>query len=269
MYNKGKNCKTPFTTNRKEAVYIARGIQNRPTKEMIVQIASKLYLRNGFTNTSNKKICEILGISTGNLTFYFPQREHVLTEFVKELCDFQRRQINMLEHEDKSPLLALCIEFATMAAAAEENEAIRDIYISAYTHPLPLAVIRENDTIKTQQIFSEFNPDWTDDQFAVMENLYSGIEYGMFSSAGQDDTSLDLRVACGLDGAMRLYNVPESLRNQKIEKIIAMDYRSLGKRMLSDFKDYITAVNWQTVETTRQNMLEKATKSKLKEEVTT
>ncbi len=236
---------------------------------MIVQIASKLYLEKGFAETSNKEICEILRISPGNLTFHYPQREHVLTEFVKELCDFQWRLIYMLEHEDKSPLLALCIEFATMAAAAEENEAICDIYIAAYTHPLPLAVIRENDTRKTRQIFSEFNPNWTDEQFAVMENLYSGIEYGMFSSAGQGDASLDLRVACGLDAALKLYNVPEALRNQKIEKIIAMDYRSLGRKILSDFKDYITAVNWQAVETTRQKMLAKSQKSKPKKEVLT
>ncbi len=231
---------------------------------MIIQIASKLYLEKGFEETSNKEICEILRISPGNLTFHFPQREHILTEFVKELCDFQWRLIDLLEHEDKSPLLALCIEFATMAAAAEENEAIRNIYVSAYIHPMPLAVIRENDKQKTQQIFSEFNPDWTDEQFTVMENLYSAIEYGIFSSAGQEGISLDMRVACGLDAALRLYNVPEALRNQKIEKIIAMDYRSLGKKILSDFKDYITAVNWQAVETTRQEMIAKSQKSKLK-----
>ncbi len=250
-------------------VIIARGAKNRPTKEMIVQIASKLYLEKGFTETSNKEICDILGISPGNLTFHYPQREHVLTEFVKELCDFQWRMIDVLEHEDKSPLLAFCIEFATNAAIAEESNAMRDIYIASYTHPMPLAVIRENDTKKTQQIFAEFNPDWTEEQYMVMENLYSAIEYGMFSSAGQEGISLDMRVACGLDAALRLYNVPEALRNQKIEKIIAMDYRSFGKKILSDFKDYITAVNWQAVETTRQKMIEKSQKGKSKKEVLT
>ncbi len=210
-------------------------------------------MENGFHATNNKQITDQLGISNGNLTFHYPQHEHLLTDFVKELCDFQWWLIDKLANEDKSPLLALCIEFATIAAIAEENDAMQDIYISAYTHPMSLAVIRENDVRKTQLIFSEFNPDWTDEQFIVMENLYSAIEYGTFSSARQNGISLDMRIACGLDAAMRLYNVPEALRNQKIEKIIAMDYRSLGKKILSDFKDYITAVNWQAVETARQN----------------
>ncbi len=207
---------------------------------MTFQIASKLYLEKEFEDHSNK-----------------------------ELCDFQWCMVDVLEREGKSPLLALCIEFATNAAIAEESTPMRDICISAYTHPMPLAVIRENDTRKTQQIFAEFNPDWTDEQYMVMGNLYSVIEYGMFSSAGQEKISLDMRVACGLDAAMRLYNVPESLRNQKIQKIIAMDYRSFGRKILSDFKDYITAVNWQAVEMTRQKMIAKSQKGKSKKEALT
>lgn len=241
---------------------IARGARNRPTKQMVLQLAAKLFVEQGYTATEKQIIGKQLGISTGNINFYYPTKEHLLVAFVEELCDFQWRMIELFELEDKSPLLALCIEFATMAAAAEENEAILDLYISAYTHPLPLALIRENDVKKTQQIFAEFNPDWTDEQFIVMENLYSAIEYGTFSSARQEDISLDMRIASGLDAAMRLYNVPEALRNQKIEKIIAMDYKSLARKILTDFKDYITAVNWQAVEATRQQMIAKANKKK-------
>lgn len=220
---------------------------------MVLQLVSKRFVENGYTKTDKLAIAKELGFSPGNISFHYPTKEHLLVAFVEELCDFQWRVIDILGQEDNSPLLSLCIELATMTAAAEENEAIRDVYVSAYTHPLSLAVIRENDVKKTQMIFSPFNPDWTEEQFRIMENLYSGIEYGMFSAAGQSDTSLDLRIAHGLDAAMRMYNVPEELRNQKIEKIIAMDYRNLGRRILADFKDYITAVNWQAVETARQS----------------
>lgn len=228
---------------------------------MILQLVSKRYVENGYTATETKQIAKKLAISTGNITFHYPTREHLLTAFVGELCDFQWRMIEIHQQEDKSPLLALCIEFATMAAAAEENEAIRDVYVSAYTHPMSLAFIRENDVRKTKQIFAEFNPDWTDEQFIVMENLYSAIEYGTFSSAKQENVSLDMRIASGLDAAIRLYNVPEALRNQKIEKIIAMDYQSLGRKILSDFRDYITAVNWQAVKIARQSKLKNAIKT--------
>ena len=90
-----------------------------------------------------------------------------------------------------------------------------------------------------------------------MENLYSGIEYGMFSSVENAGETLDMRVALGIESILRLYNVPEKIRKQKIEKIIAMDYRSMAKKILLDFKDYITAVNWQAVENARQSKIKK------------
>ena len=42
------------------------------TRLEIVQVAMKMFLEKGFTNTSAKAISNELNISTGNLTFYFP-----------------------------------------------------------------------------------------------------------------------------------------------------------------------------------------------------
>ncbi len=236
---------------------MARGARNRPTREMIMQLVSKLYAENGFTATETKEIARQLGISTGNLNFHYPTKEHLLAEFVKELCAFQRHLIEELQQEDRFSLLALCIEFAAMAAAAEEDPAIRDIYVSAYTYPMSLAVIRAHDVQKTQEIFAEFCPDWSDEQFAVMENFFSGVEYGMFSSLGSANGSLERRIVGGLNAIMELYHVPEDLRRQMIERVISMDYRSLGKRMLSDFREYIAIRGNQAVEEAVQNMMKK------------
>ncbi len=177
----------------------------------------KKYLERGFEATFNKDICDLLGISAGNLTFHYPQREHLLTEFVKDLCDFQWRTIRMLQNEDKSPLLALCIEFATLVAIADANQAMRNTLTAAYRYPLPLKIIRENDTQKTQQVFAEYCPDWTEEQFSFMENIYSGIEYGMYSSVGGADETLDERISQGLHAIMKLYNVPWDVRERKIQ----------------------------------------------------
>lgn len=242
---------------KKGAFVIARGARNRPTREMIMQLVSKLYVENGFTATETKEIANQLGISTGNLNFHYPTKEHLLAEFVKELCAFQWHLIEVLQKEERSPLLALCIEFATMAAVADENPAIKDLYISAYTYPMSLAVIRENDVKKTQQIFSEFCPEWTEEQFAVMEDFFSGIEYGMFSSLGNAGDALDRHIENGLDAIMRIYHVPEELRRQKIACTISMDYKSLGKQILSEFKEYIATRSSQAVEDARQNLLKK------------
>lgn len=222
-----------------------------------MQLVSKLYAENGFTATETKEIARQLGISTGNLNFHYPTKEHLLAEFVKELRNFQWNLIEILQQKESSSLLALCIEFAAMAAAAEEDPAIRDIYISAYTYPMSLAVIREHDAQKAQEIFAEFCPDWSDEQFVLMENFISGIEYGMFSSLGNSGDSLERRIVGGLGAIMELYRVPEQIRREMTDRVISMDYRTLGRRMLSDFREYIAVRGSQAVEEAVRNMMKK------------
>ena len=42
---------------------------------------------------------------------------------------------------------------------------------------------------------------------------------------------------------MLLYNVPEEIRKNNIQKVLKMDYRSLSKRILNDFKEYLLEIN--------------------------
>ena len=42
---------------------------------------------------------------------------------------------------------------------------------------------------------------------------------------------------------MMIYRVPEEIRKTKIGKVLAMDYRAMGQRILGEFRDYIERVN--------------------------
>jgi hypothetical protein len=42
---------------------------------------------------------------------------------------------------------------------------------------------------------------------------------------------------------MTIYNVPEDIRRIKIEKVLAMDYRSIGNRIFKEFKEYVEKAN--------------------------
>ena len=70
------------------------------TKLEIMQVAMKMYLEKGFTNTSAKAISNELNISTGNLTFYFPTKEHMLLELTKEITAFHTKCIDKVEKEN-------------------------------------------------------------------------------------------------------------------------------------------------------------------------
>lgn len=218
------------------------------TKYEIIRYATKLFLEKGYSNTTPKLVCDALDISTGNLTYYFPTKEHLLVVLVEMLCKFQGNTIkSMVQEEGITSLLAICLELATMASMSEESEIAKDLFLSAYSSPLCLEIIRSNDTQRAMRIYSEFCPDWTEQQYIEAETLVSGIEYATLMTT-HDSVSLEARITGALNNILRIFNVPEELRQQKIGKVLAMDYRALGRSVLEQFRKFVDQTNEQTFE---------------------
>ncbi len=214
------------------------------TRLEIVRVASKLFLENGYTETPIKAICNELDMSPGNVTFYFPSKEHLLAELIDRLCEFQWKMMEVEANEGFSSIMAICLELTAMATMCEDDEIAKDLYISAYSSPLCLERIRKNDAERAKQVFSEYRKDWTDEQFAEAEILVSGIEYATLMTAG-DEVPLETRIAGALNNILGIYGVPEELRQLKTEKVFAMDYRDTGRRVLRDFKNFVEEENEQ------------------------
>jgi len=221
--------------------------KNNTTKLEIIQVASRLFLERGYSKTPIKAISDELDISTGHLMFYFPTKEHLLAVLVHMLCDFQWKMMQNKVEEGNTSVMALCLELMTMAAMCEDDEVAKDLYISAYTHPLTLEIIRKNDAQRAKMVFAEYCPDWEHHHFTEAEILVSGIEYTTLMTAGEP-VPLDIRIAGALNSILMTYNVPEEIRRMKIGKILAMDYRELGKRVLNEFRHYVEETNEQAFE---------------------
>lgn len=217
------------------------------TKLDIIRVASNLFLENGFTNTSARAICTELDISLGNLTFHFPSKEHLLAVLTHMLCDFQWKLMREEADDGISLVLAVCLELMAMASVAEDDEIAKDFFISAYTSPRTLEIIRKNDTERAKTVFTEYCKDWTNEQFVEAEALVSGIEYATLMTT-ETSSPLDVRIAGALDVILTIYQVPEEIRKKKIKKVLSMDYKKIGKRIFKEFKEYIEEVNEQAFE---------------------
>ncbi len=212
------------------------------TRLQIVQLAARHFIEQGYSKTSAKRLAAELDVSPGNITFYFPSKDHLLAVLVDELFDFQNMMMEQAVEEGKSSLLAYCLELTAMTAICEESEVARDFYAASYKSELTLELIRANDTEKTKAVFGEFCPDWTDEMWAATENIVSGIEYATIMTR-EENTPLPIQIERTLSTIMTIYGVPEPLRKSKIEKVLSMDYCALGRRLLSEFREYIEKVN--------------------------
>ncbi|MBO5317194.1 MAG: TetR/AcrR family transcriptional regulator [Oscillospiraceae bacterium] len=216
------------------------------TKLEIIQVACKSFLENGYTDTSIKTIGKELDMSPGNVTFYFPTKEHLLAELVELMCKFQWLRMEQEANEGNSSVMAICLELMAMASMCETNEIARDFYLAAYTSPVCLERIRKNDAKRAREVFRPYRPDWSEAEFSEAEILVSGMEYATLMASG-DALPLELRIQGALDNILGIFGVPEETRAMKLKRVLSMDYRGIGGRVFRDFKKYVEEANEQAL----------------------
>lgn len=226
---------------------MARSRKANTTKNEIIQVATKMFLEKGYSNTSIKAIGDELGISSGHVMFYFPTKEHLLGVLIEMLCEYQWQMLRENVDEGNTSIMAVCLELVVMTVVSEENEHLRDLYIAAYTNPLPLSYIRKNDAERAKMVYREYCENWSEEQFTEAEILASGIEYAMYT-AEPGQVSIQVRIRGALNSIMMIYNVPEAIRTSIIEQVLAMDYYGIGRKICEGFTKYVETVNEQMIE---------------------
>ena len=229
------------------------------TRAEIIKVATEMYLENGYSNTTTKAICDRIGISTGNLTFYFPTKEHLLDILVEMVCDFQWDLMKKTVEEGNTSLMAYCLELITMAAACDQDEIVKDFFVSAYKHPMTLETIRRNDIEKAKMVFGSFHDGWDDIHYIEAETLVSGIEYGTLMTTG-DSAGLKARIHGALRTILGIYLVPKDVALMKIEKATSLNYREIGMNTLKQFREFVFNIDEQYIEDIYIKYCEKAKK---------
>ena len=212
------------------------------TKNAIIRVAIEMFLERGFTNTSARAIAAELGISTGNITFYFPSKEHLLRVLVEMLCDSQWSMLEQQADEEETALMAFCMETMTVAAACEQNEIARDLFLSVFQSELCRNLLRENHVARAERIFSEYCEDWTHQQFRIAEILVMGIQHAVIIPTDVE-IPLSERIAAALNQILSIYGVPENNRAEKIRRILALDYNDIRQRVREGSLRYVDQLN--------------------------
>ncbi len=216
------------------------------TKLDILRCGTALFLEKGYNATTPKMLCQELDISPGNLTYYYPTKEHLLAELVKLLCSFQREMIQKETEDGYTSVMAICLELLTMASACEQDKVVKDFFLSAYRSELCMELIREQDKERAKEVFKEYCSDWTEEYFCEAEALVSGIEYATFFTTS-NSAPLGVRVGGAIKTILSIYNVPKEIRDKKVHKVLTMDYKTLGLDTLKQFKKYVDKTTEQSI----------------------
>ncbi len=216
------------------------------TRSEIVRVAANCFLNDGYTKTTVHSMCKKLNMSPGNMTFHFPTKEHMLAELVEMLCKYQWKLMEDEAQDGYSSIMAICLELLTIASACEQDEVAKDFFLSAYRSELCIDLIRSNDKERAKEVFKEYCSDWTDEYFSEAEALVSGIEYATLFTTSVS-APLEVRVAGALRTILSVYNVPKEVRDEKIKKVLSMNYQKLGLDTLKKFRAYVDQTTEQAL----------------------
>lgn len=232
---------------------MARRRHVNTTKAEIIQVGIHLMLEKGFTATTIKEISEILGISKGNITFYFPTKEHLLLELTKEILDFHMKCIETVQQSGYSNLFAYCWEVVAQIGVCEDDEKMRDLYLAVYSHPRTVAMVKEWTANKNYILLKDRMPDWTQERFRLVENVACCIERSALTEPCTESYTFKKKVLLTVDSLLRLYDVEKKEREEVFVQIMQMDYHEIGKVLHRRFAEYTEKTNEKMLNNTLRN----------------
>ena len=145
------------------------------TKRKILTVCVRLFLEQGYKNTSVSQIVEEAGVARGSYLNLFPTKEKILLELVEAMFSGQFSVARSIADRNLPPVYAYAVETAIQITLTELNEHLRDIYIEAYSLPETSEYIYLHTTYELKQIFGKNFPDYDDSDFYEMEIGTAGL----------------------------------------------------------------------------------------------
>lgn len=217
------------------------------TKYEIIQVAYKLFLEQSYTNTSVHTIAKELGISPGNLTYYFPTKEHLLLGITERMGDFKWSKYQEEAGQGIESISSICLDFMNVVSGCQESPRAKDLYTAIYSSEMCRNYILKNRIARTKRILSEQCSGWTEKQFVFVELMVAGI-YLSTITANDDMLPLEIRMPEALYLILDIYHFDEATRMKEVEKVLQLDYRQIGKKVHQEFIDYVEDINDKILE---------------------
>lgn len=198
------------------------------TKKKILKECVRLFLEQGYRETSITQITEAAGITRGSFQNLFPTKDAVLMELVETMFGGQFVAAKEISDNGMSPVYIYAAETAIQLTITEINENLREIYLEAYTLPDTAEYIYLHTTAELMQIFGENFPDYAESDFYEMEIGTAGLMRSYMARKCDIHFPLGRKLKRFLTAAMRVYKVPEDEQAKVLEFVAALNIKAIA-----------------------------------------
>lgn len=202
------------------------------TKNKILTVCVRLFLEQGYKNTTITQITEDAGISRGSFQNIFPTKDAVLMELVKTMFGGQFGAARNIVGDTLQPVYVYAVETAIQLTLTELNESLREIYIEAYTVEDIAEYIYLQTTAELKQIFGKNFPEYTECDFYETEIGTAGLMRSYMARKCDIHFPLERKLNRFLTAAMRVYKVPEEEQEKVLAFVAALDIKAVSTEVM-------------------------------------
>lgn len=199
------------------------------TRRKILTVCVRLFLEQGYKNTSVSQIVDEAGVARGSYLNLFPTKDKILLDLTETMFGGQFGMARSIADIKLPPVYAYAVETAIQLTLTELNENLREIYIEAYSLPDTSEYIYLHTTAELKQIFGANFPDYSDSDFYEMEIGTAGLMRNYMARKCDIHFPLERKLSRFLTAAMRVYRVPEDELEQTVRFVERLDIRSIAE----------------------------------------
>ncbi len=212
-----------------------RGIQPSgiQTKKKMLHAAVISFLEKGYQNTTIAEISKAAGMATSAFFRAYSDKEAVLLELVKIMFGSQFSLAEKLIDTD-DPVMLYAAETSLQVYISETSEALRDLYVTAYTLPTTSEFICRSTALKLEKIFAGYLPDAASKDFYELDIATSGIVRGYMQRKSDFYFTVEDKIARLLNCCLKIYNVPEEKIAEAVNLVKTLDLENIAKEIIAE-----------------------------------
>lgn len=213
-----------------EVIYLRRS--SSETRKKILTACVRLFLEQGYKNTSVSQIVDEAGVARGSYLNLFPTKDKILLDLTETMFDGQFGVARSIADSKLPPVYAYAVDTAIQLTLTELNENLREIYIEAYTAPDTAEYIYVHTTAELKEIFGGNFPDYTDSDFYEMDIGTAGLMRSYMARKCDIHFPLERKISRFLTAELRVYKVPEEEQVKVLAFIQTLDIKAIATEVM-------------------------------------
>ena len=202
------------------------------TRKKILTACVRLFLEQGYKNTSVSQIVDEAGVARGSYLNLFPTKDKILLDLTETMFGGQFGAAKSVADSKLPPVYAYAVETAIQLTLTELNENLREIYIEAYSFPDTAEYIYVHTTAELKEIFGGNFLGYTDSDFYEMEIVTAGLMRSYMARKCDIHFPLERKLSRFLTAALRVYKVPEEEQAKVLAFVQTLDIKAIATEVM-------------------------------------